>query len=109
MGTVALKKTTLTGTWTGSWDSGAYKGTFSMSLKQKGKTFSGPVTIQIKQSKVTGTIKGTIAKKGKLTLTVTAKGLGSGHGTATVNKTKTKMSGSVTFKSSSSSFSGTKK
>ena len=108
-GAVPLKKATLTGTWTGQWDTGTSSGTFSMHLTQKGKKFSGPVSILIKGTKINGTIKGTIAKGGKLSLTVNAQPLGNGHGTGTVNKTRTSMNGSVTFKSESSTFKGTKK
>jgi hypothetical protein len=107
IGTVELAKPKLTGGWKGSWDSGSYAGTFSMHLTQKGKKFSGTVSITLQSVTTKGTIKGTI-RKTKLTLVVSAKGLGSGNGTATVNKGRTTMKGSVTFKKAKSTFSGSK-
>lgn len=110
-GTVELaKKPTLSGAWTGTWSSGTgSSGKFSMRLIQKGKKFSGPVSIQVKTVTIKATIRGTVGKKGKLTLSVSISELGTGKGSATVNKTRTSMRGSITFtKLGAVSFSATK-
>lgn len=91
-----LKKYTLTGAWSGKWSGDGSSGGFSMHVRQKGKTFSGPVAITIKKVTVKATIKGTI-RKGKISLTVSQTQLGTGKGTATTNKTRTTMKGSITF------------
>jgi hypothetical protein len=105
---VELAKPKLTGTWTGNWETGSGSGSFTMHLTQKGKKFSGTVAITIESVTVKGSIKGTIRRKGKLSLVIAAKGLGTGSGTAQVNKTRTTMKGTVTFKAAKSTFSGSK-
>lgn len=107
LGTVELAKPKLTGSWKGKWDTLSASGSFTMHLTQKGKKFSGPLTIIIQKVTTKGTVKGTI-RKNKLTLAVTAKGLGTGSGTAQVNKTRTMMKGSVTIKGTKSTFNGSK-
>jgi len=106
-GMVELAKPKLTGSWKGKWDTLSASGTFTMRLTQKGKKFSGTVSIAIESITTKGTIKGTI-RKSKLTLVVTAKGLGTGNGTAQVNKARTTIQGSVTIKGTKSTFSGSK-
>jgi hypothetical protein len=108
IGTVELAKPKLTGSWKGSWDTLSYAGTFTMHLTQKGKKFSGTVAITLESVTTNGTIKGTIKRKGKLTLVVTAKGMGTGSGTAEVNKARTSMKGTVTLDGKKSTFSGSK-
>jgi hypothetical protein len=93
-----LRKATLTGSWKGSWHSGSgYSGGFTMKVTQKGKKFSGPVSITVGSQVVKATIKGTLQKKGKIALTVSVTKLGTGKGTAQTNKMRTSMNGSLTF------------
>jgi|SRR5579863_5106106 len=91
-----LKKYTLTGIWNGHWAGGGSSGKFSMHLTQKGKAFSGKVSITVNKVVVGATIKGTI-RKNAIHLSVSLTKLGTGKGTATTNKTRTTMNGSITF------------
>jgi hypothetical protein len=93
-----LQKATLTGSWKGSWHSGSGNtGGFTMKVTQKGKKFSGPVSITVGKVVVKATIKGTLEQKGKIALTVSVTKLGTGKGTAQTNKARTSMKGSLTF------------